>query len=237
MSSHNFVPTVFTVNGEEKSFNASLNPKNNSSYKLDFNCKGYKSLKISDEINRDGKSFSLTRNFLNEDKETSPSNKREIPFEEKKFSLNGAEVLISCVLTDTGSYMCNTNSATFGLLQSKSSIEANEKTYLLQGKYLNVTDFKRIEVSALFDREDGFQGSARLIIQGKKPSSGGLIVNPEIFEEKTFPVNGNGFVCLIDNRPWRITQNSHGIWSNPISSGEVFEVFRASRLPRDDEKP
>ena len=232
MPGPNFVKMDFTVNGEKKSLNTV--PKGNSSYMLDFNCEGYKSLKSSDEINRDGKSFYLSRNFLNEKKESSPSNKGKIPFEEKKFSLNGAEVLISCVLTDTGSYMCNTYSSTFGLLKSAETIEANGKTYRLQEKYLNVTDFKRIEVSALFDREDGFQGSVRLTIQGKDTSSGGLIINPEIFEEKTFPVIG--FVCLIDNRPWRITQNSHGIWSNPISSGEVFEVFRASRLPRDDEK-
>lgn len=228
----NFVPTVFTVNGEEKSLNAV--PKGNSSYMLDFNCEGYKSLKSSDEINRDGKSFYLSSNFLNEKKASSPSNKGKISFEEKKFSLNGAEVPISCVLSNNGAYMCDTFSATFRLLQSAESIEANRKTYRLQGKFLNVTDFKRIEVSVLFDREDGFQGSVRFTIQGKEPSSGGLIVNPEIFEGKTFP--SNGFVCLIDNRPWRITQNSRGIWINPIPSGEVFEVFRASRLPRDDEK-
>ena len=234
MPGPNFVLTNFTVNGENLTLNAV--PKGNSSYMLDFNCKGYKSLTSSDEINRDGKSFVLFRNFLNEKKESSPPNKGKISFEEKKFLLNGAEVPISCVLTSTGAYMCDTYSATFGLLQSAESIEANGKAYRLQGKYLNVTDFKRMEVYAIFDREDGFQASARLIIQGKEPSSGGLIVNPEIFEEKTFPVNGNGFVCLIDNRPWRITQNSHGIWSNPISSGEVFEVFRASRVPRDDEK-
>lgn len=228
----NFVPTVFTVNGEEKSLNAV--PKGNSSYMLDFNCEGYKSLKSSDEINRDGKSYNLSSNFLNEKKASSPSNKGKIPFEEKKILLNGAEVPISCVLTSTGAYMCDTYSATFRLLQSAESIEANGKTYRLQGKFLNVTDFKRIEVSVLFDREDGFQGPVKLTIQGKDTSSGGLIINPEIFEEKTFPVKG--FVCLIDNRPWRITQNSHGIWSNPIPSGEVFQAFRALRLPRDDEK-
>jgi hypothetical protein len=226
MPGPNFVSTVFTVNGVHVTLNAVS--KGNSSYMLDFNCEGYKSLKSSDEINRDGKSFYLSRNFLNEKKESSPSNKGKIPFEEKKFSLNGAEVLISCVLTDTGSYMCNTYSATFGLLQSAETIEYDGKTFLLSGKFLNVTDFKRIEVSVLFDRENGFQGSVRLTIQGKEPSSGGLIVNPEIFEGKTFPPNG--FVCLIDNRPWRITQNSRGIWTNPIPSGEVFEVFRNSRL-------
>lgn len=232
MSGPNFVSIVFTVNGVPKTLNAV--PKGDTSYMLDFNCEGYKSLKSSDKINLDGKSFFLSRNFLNEKKASSPSNKGKISFEEKKFSLNGAEVPISCVLTSTGAYMCDTYSATFGLLQSAESIEYDGKTFLLSGKFLNVTDFKRIEVSVLFDREDGFQGSVRLTIQGKEPSSGGLIVNPEIFEGKTFP--SNGFVCLIDNRPWRITQNSRGIWTNPISSGEIFGVFRASRLLRDDEK-
>ena len=233
MPGPNFVSTVFTVNGDHVTLNAVS--KGNSSYMLDFNCEGYKSLKSSDEINRDGKSFYLSRNFLNEKKESSPSNKEKIPFEEKKFSLNGAEVLISCVLTDTGSYMCNTHSATFGLLQSAKSIKKDGKTYrIINGKFLNVTDLERNEVSALFDREDGFPGSVKLTIQGKDTSSGGLIINPEIFEGKTFPVNG--FICLIDNRPWRITQNSRGIWSNVVSSGEIFEIFRALRRSRDDEK-
>ena len=231
MSGPIFAETVFTVNGKEKTLNA-LSKGN--SYMLDFKCEGYKSLKSSDEIKRDGKSFGLSKNFLNENKDSSPSNKRKIPFEEKTFSLNGAEVSISCVLTNTGAYMCNKHSAIFGLLQSAETIEANGKAYRFQGKYLNVTDFKRIEVSAVFDREDGIQGSVRLIIQGKEPSSGGLIVNPEIFEGKTFP--SNGFVCLIDNRPWRITQNSCCIWINPIPSGEVFKVFRALRLLRDEKK-
>lgn len=232
MPGPNFVSTVFIVNGDRVTLNAVS--RENSSYMLDFNCEGYKSLKSSDEINRDGKSFYLSRNFLNEKKESSPSNKGKISFEEKKFSLNGAEVPISCVQTSNGSYMCDTYSPTFGLLQSAESIETNGKSYRLQGKYLNVTDFKRSEVSALFDREDGFQGSVKLTIQGKDTSSSGLIINTEIFEGKSFPVKG--FICLIDNRPWRITQNSHGIWSNQISSGEIFEVFRASCLPRCDEK-
>lgn len=229
MPGPNFVPLDFTVNGDSVTLNAV--PKGNS-YMLDFNCERYKSLKSSDEIRRDGKSFYLSRNFLNEKKE--PSNKEKVSFEEKIFSLNGAQVPISCFLTDTGAYMCDTYSATFRLLQSAESIEANGKSYRLQGKYLNVTDFKRSEVSALFDREDGFQGSVKLTIQGKDTSSSGLIINTEIFEGKSFPVKG--FICLIDNRPWRITQNSHGIWSNQISSGEIFEVFRASCLPRCDEK-
>jgi hypothetical protein len=231
MPKPNFFPTVFIVNGDFKTLDTI---SKGDSYMLNLNCGGFKSLKQSDEIRRDEKSFSLSNNFLNEKKASSPSNKGKIPFEEKKFLLNGAEVPISCVLTSTEAYMCDTYSATFGLLQSAESIEANGKAYRLQGKYLNVTDFKRIEVSALFDREDGFQGPVKLTIQGKDTSSGGLIINPEIFEEKTFPVKG--FVCLIDNRPWRITQNSRGIWSNTIPSGEVFEAFRALRLPRDDEK-
>ena len=82
--------------------------------------------------------------------------------------------------------------------------------------------------------EERLRESRELGVKDYYITGGEVFINPEIFEEKTFPVIG--FVCLIDNRPWRITQNSHGIWSNPISSGEVFEVFRASRLPRDDEK-
>lgn len=232
MPGPNFVPMDFTVNGDPVTLKAV--PKGNSSYMLDFNCERYKSLKSSDEINRDGKSFYLSRNFLNEKKESSPSNKGKVSFEEKKFSLNGAEVPISCVLTSTGAYMCDIYSPTFGLLQSAESIEENGKSYRLQGKYLNLTDYKRSEVSALFDREDGFQGSVNLTIQGKDTSSGGLIINPEIFEGKTFPEEG--FVCLIDNRLWIITQNSRGIWINPISPRKIFEVFRASKLPRGDEK-
>jgi hypothetical protein len=234
MPGPNFVKMDFTVNGEEKTLNAVPNPKRVSSYMLDFNCEGYKSLKSSDKINCDGKSFYLSRNFLNEKKESAPSNKEKIPFEEKKFSLNGAEVLISCVLTDTRAYMCDTYSATFGLLKSAESIEANGKTYRLQEKYLNVTDFKRIEVSALFDREDGFQGSVRLTIQGKNPSTGGLVVNKEIFQGKTF--TSKGFICLIEGIVWRIVSNLKGIWAHPVPSGEVFEAFRALRLSRDDKK-
>lgn len=231
MSGPNFLSTVFSVNGDFKTLNAVT--KGDSSYMLDFNCDGFKSLKRSDEIKRDGKTFYLTRNFLNEKKVSSPLNKGKIAFEEKLFSLNGAKVPISCVLTDKGAYMCDTFSPTFGLLNS-AEIKLDGKSYILDGKYLNVTDYEKNEVSALFDRNDGFQTSVRLTIQGKDPSVGGLITNPEIFDGKVFP--SNGFVCLIDNRPWKITQNSRGIWSNQVSSGELFEVFRALRCPKDEEK-
>jgi len=227
MPKPNFVPTVFTVNGDFKTLDAI---SKGDSYMLNLNCGGFKSLKQSDEIKHDGKSFSLSRNYLNEKKETSSFNKEKILFEEKMFSLNGAKVPISCVLTTNGSYMCDTFSSTFALLKS-AEIECDGKYYILNEKYLNVTDFKRIEVSALFDREDGFQSSVRLIIQGKNPSSGGLIINQEIFEGKTFPPDG--FNCFIDCRLCRITKNDRGIWSNLFSSGEVF---RALRLRRDEKK-
>ena len=178
--------------------------------------------------------FLLPKTFSMRIKRLLLPTKKKISFEEKKFSLNGADVPILCVLTRTGAYMCDIHSATFGLLKSAESIEANGKTYLLQEKYLNVSDFKRIEVSALFDRKDGFQGSVRLTIQGKNPSTGGLVVNKEIFQGKTF--TSKGFICLIEGIVWRIVSNLKGIWAHPVPSGEVFEVFRASRLPRDAEK-
>lgn len=173
MSCPNFAPTDFTVNGDRVTLNAV--PKGNSSYMLDFNCEGYKSLKTSVveavkndqeiKINRDGKSFSLSRNFLN-DKE-------------------------------------------------------------------NVPDLKQIDYFAHFDKIGGFQVPVKLTIQGKEPSSGGLIINQNIFTGKTFPVNG--FVCLINFRPWRIVSNHKGIWANPVPSGEVFRALRAPRS-LDDEK-
>jgi hypothetical protein len=223
MSHPNFVPIVFTVNGNDKTFNAIF--KSDTSYMLDFNCEEYKSLKSSDVINRDEKSFYLSRNFLNEKKVSFP-NKNKISFEQKTFLLNGAPVLISCVLTDSGSYMCDVFSPTFKLLKSAETIEYDGKYCRLNNKFLNITDFKRSEVSALFDKADGFQNSVKLIIQGKVSSSGGLIDNPEVFEGKTFPANG--FVCLIDNKPWRIIKNSRGIWSNPISSGEILRALKNS---------
>jgi len=229
MSGPIFVQTIFTVNGEKKTVNA-LSKGN--SYMLDFNCVGYKSLKSSDVISHDGKEYFLSRNFLNEKKESPPSNKGKISFEEKTFLLNGTKVPISCVSTKKNSYMCDTFSLTFGLLNSAKTIEAEGKTYILQDKFLNATEFKRIEVSALFDRKDGFQGSIRLTIQGKEPSAGGLIINQEIFEEKTF--SSDGFVCLIDHRPWKIVVNDKGIWAHPVLYGEVFEAFRALKRPSND---
>jgi hypothetical protein len=226
MSGPIFVETVFTVNGEEKTLNA-LSKGN--SYMLDFNCVGYKSLKSVDEICLSGKKYSLSRNFLNlnDKKESSSSNKGKISFEEKTFSLNGAKVPINCVLTSKGDCMCDTYSDNFGLLQSAKTIEADGKSYILKGKYLNVTEFKRIEVSALFDRADGFQGSVRLTIQGKNPSTGGLVVNQEIFQGKTF--TSKGFVCLIEGIVWRIVSNPKGIWAHPVPNTELFKALRSPR--------
>ena len=215
----------FTVDGVTKTLKTV--PKGDTSYMLDFNCEGYKALNSPNEINRDGKSFYLSRNFLNEKKESSPSNKVQIPFEEKKFSLSGFEVPISCVLTSTGAYMCNKHSATFKLLNSPDSIEADGKSYRLQGNFLNVTEFKRIEVSALFDRADGFQGSVRLTIQGKNPSTGGLVVNQEIFQGKTF--TSKGFFCLIEGIVWKIVSNPKGIWAHPVPNTELFKALRSPR--------
>lgn len=230
MSSPNFVPTVFSINGETITIDAVV--KTDTSFMLNFNCEGYKSLKSSDSIiGSNGKKYLLSRNFLNEKKEIFDINKSKINFEEKEFILNGATVPIRCVLTPSGSIMCDTYSPTFDLLQNAKTIDTNDgKSYILNDKFLNENKFQKIDVNALFDREDGFQGTLKLSIQSKDPSKGGLIINQEIFQTNIVPIGG--FVCLIDDKPWRIVSNDKGIWAHPIPGTELFRTLKR----RGDEK-